>query len=299
MPVNQHQRMRVRLTEQILRLMDLIRRVDRNQHSARFNRSPKGDEPRRDVGRPNGYLVALLHTHRDQSAGERVHVVAELAVGARVIQRRVAERALVWEFFRDAVEQLREGEVDQRLFLPNVLTSPRVVLVKPAVDFRLFGVAAHIPRELREDDSGVLQVLRPALHPLKRHVAFIVDRAKGVHHLVDWQVALAHHAVFNLAVFHHGIFDMDIFYVRAEVLQRLFRRLARDAVGVVRVPQRGDGVVRHLLQQVTQTGGIGVYAVALHQQGNAFRGGDRRDCAELTRNGFVVHLAFRRDVTVG
>ena len=89
------------------------------------------------VGGPDGHVAARLDAHATiERAGERVHVVAELAVGAGVVQRGVLERVLVGELLDHPVEHLREGQVDELVLLPDVLAGAGVVEVERAAACR-------------------------------------------------------------------------------------------------------------------------------------------------------------------
>ena len=75
-------------------------------------------------------MAAWPDAERDERARELVHVVAELGVCARVVQRRVFEGVLVGEFLDYAVEHLREGLVDKLVLLPRVEPLAALALVE-------------------------------------------------------------------------------------------------------------------------------------------------------------------------
>ena len=133
------ERVRVGLTQQVFGLVDLVGGVHRDEHGADLRRGPEGDEPRGHVRGPDGDLAAPAHAERDERAGKIVHVVAELRVGPRVVERRVFECVLVREFLDHPVEHLREGLGDEAVFLPDELAGMRGVVVK-----RLFLAARGI-----------------------------------------------------------------------------------------------------------------------------------------------------------
>ena len=71
--------------------MYLIRRVDRDEHRAKLGGSPEGDIPRGEIGCPYGDLRACLYAERNERSCKAVNVLAELRVGAGVVESRVLE----------------------------------------------------------------------------------------------------------------------------------------------------------------------------------------------------------------
>ena len=134
--VDHDERMGIGLAEQVLRLVNLIGRIDGDEHRADLRRRPERDVPLRHVRGPDGHVVALLDAHRDQRAGEGIDVVTELLIGARIVELRVAEARLVRELLDHLVEHVREGQVDQRLLRPDVFAGAGAVLLQ-----RRFGEA--------------------------------------------------------------------------------------------------------------------------------------------------------------
>ena len=124
------ERVSVGLAQQVLGLVDFVGGVDRHEHSADFRRRPEGQVPLRKVRRPDSHVAAGPDAERDERARELVHVVAELGVCARVVQRRVFEGVLVGEFLDYAVEHLREGFVDKLVLLPRVEPLAALALVE-------------------------------------------------------------------------------------------------------------------------------------------------------------------------
>ena len=185
------ERVRVGLTQQVLGLVDLVGGVHRDEHGADLGGRPEGDVPSRHVGGPDGDLAASLHAHGDKRAGERVDVVSELLVGARVVERRVLKTVLIGEAFDHLVEHLREGQVDELVFLPHVLACAVVVEVERAALAAGVLEALHVVHEVREDDLHVGEVGHPRGIPLQRHVAVVVDGGQRAHYLVDGQRSLA------------------------------------------------------------------------------------------------------------
>ena len=118
--LNHNQGMRVRLAQQIFRLMDLVGGVHGHKHRADLGRRPEGQEPLGNIGRPDRHLGSGFHAQGNQGAGKFIHVVPELAVGPGIIQRRELDRKLVRELFHHRVEHLREGLVDQVAVFPDI-----------------------------------------------------------------------------------------------------------------------------------------------------------------------------------
>jgi len=265
----------------------LVGGVDGHEHRADLDRRPEGYEPLRYVRRPDRHVVAALDAHRDQRAREQVHVVAELGVGARVVARRVAERKLVRELLDDAVEHLRERQVDQVLLGPGVLAGSAVVGLKA-----LGGVGLDEVREVREHDARVGQVRHPPLDPLERHEAVVVALSQAVEHAVDRQVALAHHLVDDAAVLDDGVLRVHVADVAAEVLNGRLRLLMEEAVRVVDVPERGDLGPVHAVEQFPEPRGVRVDAVRLDQELHALALRAVGEQQKGPRDLFVVDLAL-------
>ena len=95
--------MSVRLTKKILGLVDLVRRVYGYEHCAELGGRPKGDVPGGQIGRPDGYLRACLNAERDESSRESVDFLAELGVGASVVESGVFEAELIGELVGNSV----------------------------------------------------------------------------------------------------------------------------------------------------------------------------------------------------
>ena len=78
--VNHHERMRIRLAQQIFRLVNFIRGVDRHEHRADLRRRPERDDTTGARSSPRSRRGSRRCTpERNQRAGEFVDVVAELA----------------------------------------------------------------------------------------------------------------------------------------------------------------------------------------------------------------------------
>ena len=210
-----HERMRIRLAQQILRLVNLIGGIDGNKHRADLGGRPEGDIPLWYVGGPNGDMVALPYAQRDERAREGIHIVPELGVGTGVIERGIAERVLIREFIRHAVEHLREGEVDEGILFPDVFACLCLVIKQTAPRGGFLQILVHIVGKVREHHACVLQARRPALDPFQGYVTVIIDGAQRPHHLLDRKVALAHHTVARFAALHDGILDMHVLDVCA------------------------------------------------------------------------------------
>ena len=262
--------MRVRLAQEVFGFVYLVGGVDRDEHGADLGGGPEGDEPSRHVGGPDGDLAARLHAQREQGAGEVVDVVAELFVGTRVIERGVAEGVLVGEFLHHAVEHLGEGEVDELVFLPDVLA--RAVVVQDQGVARLLGVveAAHVVDVVREDDARVVEAVDPGGLAFDRDEAVVVDRGERAHHVGDGQGALAHQV--EVAVVGR-VAHVHVAHVGTQVANGDGRLLAEVAHGMVDVPQGGDVVAREFVEHLHQAFGIGVDAGGFEQDGHLLLAG--------------------------
>ena len=125
--VDHDERMRIGLTEQIFRLMDLVRGVHRDEYCADPAARPECDVPGRDIRAPYGDFVSRLDAHRHESPRESVDVLPELRICPGVIQCSIFETVLIRELLCHAVENLWECEVDELVLLPDI--APRAVVV--------------------------------------------------------------------------------------------------------------------------------------------------------------------------
>ncbi len=296
--VDHHERVRVRLAEQIFRLVDLVRCVHRHEDGADLDRRPERDIPLRHVRRPNRDVVALSYAEGDQSAREGVDVVAELGVRARVIERRVAEGVLIRELLADAVKHLRESQVDELFLLPDIFAVAPARLTEPPRPVALVDIRAHEVREVREDDRGVGQIRLVLFQPFERDVPLVVHRAQRAHELVYRQVALSHHPVFDAAVLHDGVLNVRVLDERAEILYRRLRALPGEAIRVVHIPERADRVAPYRGEHGGEPVGMRIDAVRLDKQRNARLFGDRRELLHRFDDEGVVKIGpdLRRSV---
>ena len=274
------ERVRVGLAQQVLGLVDFVGGVDRYEHRADFRRRPEGQVPLRKVRRPYRHVAAGPDAERDESARELVHVVAELGVGARVVQRRVLEGVLVGEFLDYAVEHLREGLFDKFVLLPRVEPLAALALVEALRLHHARGAAeaAHCVDEVQRNQLEVRDVGHPLWVPFERDEAVVVQRVERAHHRVDGQAALADEAVFDGAVYDFRVFQMHVLDVGAEVLDRLFRRFAGVAEGVLQIPERRKVVAGVGIEHLAEPVGVGEYADGLDEQRHArfLRAGQHR-----------------------
>ena len=244
-------------------------------------------------------MVALLDAHRDQRAREGIDVVAEFFVGAGVVELRVAEARLIRELLDHLVEDIREGEVDERLLRPDVFAGACAVLLQRGFCGTPVEVVAHIVCKAREHHAGIGKLARPALDPLERHVAVVADAEQGVKHFLERQVAVAHQAVFEHAVLHGAVLHMDVADVVAEVRNGFLGRFAHVAVRMVHIPQRGNALAVDGVEQLSEAFCIGVNTVRFDQQRDTETLGDDAEHVQHVRNVIVVDLALRFGMEIG
>ena len=178
------QRVGVRLPQQILRLVDFVRRIDRHKHRADFCRRPEGDIPSGHIRCPYRNVVAALYTHCNERARKSVHVVAELWVGPCIIELRIPERILVRELLAHPIEYVREGLVNEHFFAPYVFSRFCVVVLQKRMIFLL--ICCHVMHKLWENDTRVGQLRCPAFYPFKRNVAVVANALQRAEHIPDW-----------------------------------------------------------------------------------------------------------------
>ena len=118
--VDHDEGMGVRLTEQVLRLVDLVSGVHGDEDRADLRGGPEGQEPGGNVGGPDGDLAAGLDAEGHERSRELVDVVPELGVRAGVVEGRELDGGLVRELFDHAVEDFGEGLVDELFLLPDI-----------------------------------------------------------------------------------------------------------------------------------------------------------------------------------
>ena len=263
--LDHHQGVGVRLAQQVLRLMDLVGGVHRHQHRADLRGGPEGQKPLGHVGGPDGHLAAGPHAQGNQGAGELVHVVPKLAVGAGVVQRGEADGLLVGEVFHHRVQHLGEGLVDQGLLLPDVFAGVAVVPVQVLAVQPGALEAGHAAGEVGQQDLDVREAVDPVRVPLQGDEAVVVDRAQGVHQLAYGQAALAHQLGHVDIALPAEVVDVHMAHIGPQVGDGGLGVLAEDAGGV-HVPQRRQPVVSKAVQQIAQPGGVGVDAGGFDQK---------------------------------
>ena len=250
--VDHDERVSVRLTEQIFRLVYLVRGVDRHEHRADLRRRPEGDVPLRNVRRPDRNLVASLHAERDERAREFVDVAGELRIRPCVVERRIAESVLIGEMLHLLVEHLREREIDERLLLPYEIARAGAVLIEHLIRLARVAEAAHAADEMREDYIHVGKLGEPCDIPFEGDKAVVVYRAERVDQLVDRKLALSDEAVREILARPLGILDVDVADVRAEILYRLLGALAAESRRIVEIPERADRIAGEGVERVLE-----------------------------------------------
>ena len=282
-PVDHHQRMRIGLAEQVLRLVRLVCGVHRDQYRADADRGPESDVPCGNVGSPDGDLVAGLDAQGHERTGEIVHVLAELLVRAGIVQRGVLEAVLVRELVRHAVEHLRECQVDELVLLPDIESRTVVVRVELGLLVTRAFETLHIVDEMREDDLPVGQVFHPFRLPLERDEAVVVDGREGVHDFPDGEITLADDSICAGLV---AVTEMHVLDIGPKVGDGVGRAFAEVAVRMMNVPKGRQLVAGEVVHQVAQQRGIGIYAAGLDQDGDAalLRHGD--EAGEVTADDF-------------
>ena len=113
-PRRGHQPRAAGLLERVLHLVEPVARVDVDEDRAQLGRGELGDRPLRAVRRPDPDALALLDAERDQRAGAAVDLGLELAVGVAQVLVTGDERLVVGVLGDGAVEQIADGEAEQR-----------------------------------------------------------------------------------------------------------------------------------------------------------------------------------------
>ena len=239
---------------------------------------------------------------------------------------------MVREGLGDLLEHSAEGKVDELvlredalavlgLYVGDLVVGGRADLAGHAVAARTrsraaclasrggsSGLRARFPRlplaeerdELREHDRRVLDLARPALHPLKRDETRVPTGGQGVERFRERKVALAGHAVVDGArAVDDGILHVDVLDPPVEVFPGSLGALAEEAEGVMDVPERGDRVASDRVEEAREPLRVGVDAVRLDEEGHA-----ARLCADgeplQDRDDFsVVDLTRGRGMRVG
>ena len=257
--------MRIGLSEQVFRFMNLVGGVHGHQHRADLGRSPEGQEPLGHIRRPDRDLGACAHAQGNQGACKLVHVLAELAVGPGVIERGKLDRQLVREFLHHGVQYLRKGLVDQFALFPDVIAGVRLIPPQMlAAEPRAFK-PAHAAGEMREDDFNILKPFDPARIPLQGNEMVIVDGPERIHEITDGQLALAQEFRRDHAVHEPIVMNVHMAGVCTEVRDRLLRALACKA-GSGHIPACAQSVVRIAVQKISQAKRICVRADSIDQK---------------------------------
>ena len=289
--VAHNERVRVGLAEQIFELVYFISGVYRNQNRADFCCCPERDIPLRQVGRPNGNVVAALNTERNKRACEFVNVIAELRVGSRIIAFGEAEGILIGEGFANFVEHLREGKVDKHILLPDIFALTAQIVDECVVIRDLARETSHIVDVVRENDARILKIGCPTLNPFKRKESVKVYRAEREDHVVDRHVSFAHKLINDLTVFFNAVLNVNVGDIHTKVLNRCFGRFLGEAVGVVNIPKCRNAVAFNSVKNRFKPCRIAVNAVGLDNERNArFLCNGRKRC-KLAQYLGIVYLA--------
>jgi hypothetical protein len=80
-PRHEEQRLHIALLEEVLDLGPLQQRVDGHQHQPHFGGGHHEDRPFRDIGRPDGDVIALGQPEGQQPFGHCIRAVAVVLVG--------------------------------------------------------------------------------------------------------------------------------------------------------------------------------------------------------------------------
>ena len=163
-----HERVGIRLAQQILGLVDLIGGIDGDEHRTDLRRRPECQIPLGQVRRPDRDVASGADAERYQRAREFVDVVAEFGVGAGIVQRCVFEGVLVGELLDDTVEHLREGHFNQLVPLPRIEPRAALVLIETLRLHHTRGAAKTVHRvyKMQGDQLNTLDVGHPLRIPL-------------------------------------------------------------------------------------------------------------------------------------
>ena len=259
--------MGVRLAEQVFRFMNLVGCVDGYQNRSDLCGRPERDIPRRYVGRPDRNLGARLYAKRYQSTGKIVHVLAEFLICSCVVQSRIAERVLIRELLNHAVKYLREGQIDQFVFLPDVFAASVMIEIQMGTAGGLTFKPFHICQIMREDKVPFLHVLHPFRFPFQRDESVIIDGGKRPHHILDRQLSFAHD---RIGTVFREVADMHKSDVSAEIPDRGIGRFAMILVRMVHVPQHAEHVVCVKIQEILQPLCVDIDASGLQKECDVF-----------------------------
>ena len=107
-PVDQKQRLHVRLLHHILEFGWPIAGVDRDENRADARRGIKNRQPVRDIGRPDADMVSLADSQGEHSLCQPVHPGVQFAVGIFQISIGINQRIVVRIFSRSLFEQFTD-----------------------------------------------------------------------------------------------------------------------------------------------------------------------------------------------
>ena len=145
--------------------MDLVSRIDGYEYASDLCCCPECQVPLRNIGCPDGNVVALLTSHGQECSCEVIYIVTELRVCSRIVEFCVSECILIREELADPVEHIRECEIYQGLLGPGIITCTSVICLQFCLLLR--SVRFHIIRKLRDDDACRFEVLGPSVYPFQ------------------------------------------------------------------------------------------------------------------------------------
>ena len=183
------------------------------------------------------------------------------------------------------VEHLREGQVDELVFLPHVLAGAVVVEVERAALAAGVLELLHVIDVVGEDDLHVGEVAHPLGHPFQRNEAVVVDGGQRAHHLVDGKGAFAHQVEGTVVV---GVAHVHVLDVGAQVLDGGRGAFAAHAVDVMDIPQGAQVVAGVAVHDAGQTRGAGEDAAGFDQQHHAVLLGVGDQLGERSVDGVLV-----------
>ena len=293
--VDHNQGVGVGLAQQILCFVDLISGIDGNQYRAQLGGGPEGDKPGRHIGGPNGNLRAGLHAQGHQRSCESIHIFPKLGIGAGIVQGGVLKAVLIRELLCYPVQHLGEGQVDQLVLFPDVLTGAVVVKIERFLMSPGGSKPGHIVNEIGEDDLRVLQVLQPFRLPFQRDKAVIIDRGQRQHYIGNGHCTFTDELIHTAVV---RVTQMNMSHIRAQILDGGIAAFTKVPVGVMHIPQSGQVVAGKPVQDLSQPGGVGIDAAGFDQQGHTqLLGGGQKgvqladDCLLVVGEGAGYHIA--------
>ena len=156
----------------------------------------------------------------------------------------------------------------------------------------LFLVRSHEFSELRNNDTGIAEILCPALNPFEGDIAVVVDSLKSGYHLFYGDITSAHDAVFNSSVrTHNAVLDLNILDVFTKVAHSSFGRFAVITVGMVHIPESSDLSAADFVKKGSETCSITVNAVSFNEKSNVIFLRDRDEFCESLSYIFIIDLA--------